>query len=321
MARKPRIHAPGAIYHVILRGNAGQDIFFDDQDRFRFYGILNNSYERFHHRIHAFCLMTNHVHLEVQVGDVPLSRIMLNVSLRYTQWFNWRHNKKGHVFQGRYKAVMVDADDYLLELAAYIHLNPVRAGITTRPEKHRWSSHRAYLGKDTLPWLETDFILSLFSSDLKKARVSFAAFVNSRLSEGRRKEFHGEKTIDNRIFGDDDFVSAVLAEAESLPMQKPSVTDVIAAVKKVFHITDQCLTSRSRDRDISEARALAAWATLELSSGKLTELAIYLGRDASTMTCAVRRVEKLTAKDPQLVEKMERLRQELTISSYQVLTP
>jgi REP element-mobilizing transposase RayT len=321
MPRKTRIHAPGAIYHVILRGNSRQDIFCDDNDRYRFYSILSNSYERFHHRVHAFCLMTNHVHLEIQVSDVPLSRIMLNVSLRYTQWFNWRHNKTGHLFQGRYKAVMVDADEYLLELAAYIHLNPVRAGITNRPEKHRWSSHRAYLGKETLPWLETDFILSQFSSNLKKARSSFAAFVTSRVLEGRRKEFHGEKNIDNRIFGDDFFVTAVLAEAELLPIQKPDVDAVIAAIKRLYDLSDERLTAHGRERVTFEARALAAWATLEFSSGKLTELATYLGRDASTMTCAVRRVEKLMAKDPQLAEKMERLKRELAVSSYQVPTP
>jgi putative transposase len=321
MARKARIHVPGAIYHVILRGNARQDIFCDDKDRYRFYSILNNSHERFQHRIHAFCLMTNHVHLEIQVSDVSLSRIMLNIALRYTQWFNWRHNKTGHVFQGRYKAVMVDADEYLLELAAYIHLNPVRAGITSRPEKHPWSSHRAYLGKETLSWLETDFILSQFSSNMRKARSSFVAFVTSRVTDGRRKEFHGEKNIDNRIFGDDLFVTSVLAEAESLPILKPDVDAVIAAVKKLYDLSDDRLKEHGRDRVTIEARAIAAWATLELSSGKLTELATILGRDASTMTCAVRRIEKLRTQDPQVLEKMDRLRRELMVSSYQVLTP
>ena len=107
MPRKPRIHAEGAVYHVILRGNARQEIFSDDRDRFRFYDILHKSYERFRYRIVAFCLMSNHIHLAVQVGEVPLSRIIQNVAQRYTQWFNWRHQKCGHLFQGRYKAIMV----------------------------------------------------------------------------------------------------------------------------------------------------------------------------------------------------------------------
>jgi putative transposase len=320
MARKPRIHAPGAIYHVIVRGNARQDIFSDDKDRFRFYEILQKSRERFRHRIHAFCLMTNHIHLEIQVSEIPLSRIMQNVSLRYTQWFNWRHKKTGHVFQGRYKAVMVDADAYLLELASYIHLNPVRARIADRPENYRWSSHLAYLGKESLPWLETDFVLAQFSKNVAKARIKFEAFVEARLAEGRREEFHGEKGIDSRVFGDDCFVDSVLAEVESLPERKPDVNAVVAAVKRLYDIRDDRLSAQGRERVSSEARALAAWATLELSSGKLTELARHVGRDPSTLTCAVRRIEKLREKDPLLVDKMERLRRDLQESSYQVLT-
>ncbi|ABQ25156.1 transposase [Geotalea uraniireducens] len=321
MARKPRIHTPGAIYHVIVRGNARQDIFSDDKDRYRFYEILQKSCERFQHRIHAFCLMTNHVHLEIQVSDIPLSRIMQNVSLRYTQWFNWRHKKSGHVFQGRYKAVMVDADAYLLELASYIHLNPVRARIAGQPENYRWSSHQAYLGKESLPWLETDFILSQFSTNVTDARIKFVVFVGERLAEGRREEFHGEKNIDSRIFGDDHFVDGVLAEVESLPEQKPDVNAVVGAVKRLYDIRDDRLSAQGRDRVTSEARGLAAWATLELSSGKLTELARHVGRDPSTLTCALRRIEKLREKDPLLVDKMERLRRDLLESSYQVLTP
>lgn len=321
MARKPRIHAPGAIYHVTLRGNARQDIFSDDKDRYRFYEILQKTCERFLHRIHVFCLMTNHVHLAIQVGEMPLSRIMQNVSLRYTQWFNWRHNKSGHVFQGRYKAVMVDADAYLLELAAYIHLNPVRAHISERPEDHRWSSYRAYRGEENLSWLETGLVLSRFSPNVKKARAKFTEFVGERVEEGRREEFHGEKNTDSRIMGDDRFVDDVLAEAESLPEQKPDVYAVVAAVKRLYNIPDDLLKAQGRERLIAEARGLAAWATLELSSGKLTELARYVARDPSTLTCAVRSIEKRRGKDPQLIEKMERLRRDLLESSYQVLTP
>jgi len=321
MARKPRIHMPGAIYHVILRGNARQDIFSDDKDRYRFYEILQKSCERFHHRIHAFCLMTNHLHLEIQVGEIPLSRIMQNVSLRYTQWFNWRHKKSGHLFQGRYKAVMVDADAYLLELAAYIHLNPVRARITDRPEKYRWSSHRAYLGNENLSWLETNCILSQFSTNVRKSRMKFTEFVGERMAEGRSEAFHGEKNVDSRIFGDGDFIAEVLTEADFLPEQKPDVNTVVAAVKRLYDITDDCLSGQNRERRLCEARGLAAWATLELSGGKLTELARKLGREPSTLTCAVRRIEKRRGRDPFLDDKLERLRSDLQKSSYQFLTP
>jgi REP element-mobilizing transposase RayT len=311
MPRKPRIHTPGAIYHVILRGNARQDIFSDDKDRYRFYEVIQKSSERFGHRILAFCLMTNHVHLAVRVSEIPLSRIMQNVSMRYTQWYNWRHKKSGHVFQGRYKAVMVDADEYLMELTAYIHLNPVRAHMTDRPEKHKWSSHRSYLGKESLSWLDTDSVLSQFSRDVKKARALFTSFVGEHVTEGRRGEFHGEKNIDSRIVGDDRFVDEVLAKAESLPEQRPDVNTVVAAVKKLYGIADGRLSARGQERVASEARGLAAWATLELSSGKLTELAKHVGRDPSTLTCAVRRLEAQRENDTTLAEKMEQLRLDL----------
>ena len=128
MARKSRIHYPGAVYHVILRGNGGQDIFFARQDRTRFYLLLQEGVERFGHRIHAFCCMTNHVHLAIQVAEIPLAKIMQNVSFRYTRHINNREKRIGHLFQGRYKALLIDADSYLLELVRYIHLKKKTEG-------------------------------------------------------------------------------------------------------------------------------------------------------------------------------------------------
>lgn len=216
---------------------------------------------------------------------------------------------------------MVDADEYLLELAAYIHLNPVRARMTDRPENYCWSSHRAYMGEESHSWLETGCILSQFSKNEKVARAKFAEFVGERVSQGRREAFHGEKNLDSRILGDDNFVTDMLAEAESLPDRKPDVNAVIAAVEKIYDITDGRLRAQNRERVLSEARGLAAWATLELSGGKLTELARKLGREPSTLTCAIRRIEKRRGKDPLLDDKLERLRRDLMESNCQVLTP
>jgi putative transposase len=240
---------------------------------------------------------------------------MLNVGLRYAKWFNWRHNKTGHVFGGRYKAVIVDSDEYLLELAAYIHLNPVRVGITTLPEQYRWSSHRAFLGEESLRWLETDFILSQFSTNLNSARKCFAAFVRSLVNEPRKEEFHGEKNPDSRIFGNDFFVASMLEEADSKPSQKPDLSAVIEAIKEIYKIGDDELTGVRRDALTAEARALAAWATLELSSGRLTELAKYLNRDPSTLTSGVRRIEKLQ-QDPHILPKVTMIKKAL---GYQVI--
>jgi putative transposase len=149
MARKPRIHLSGGFYHIILRGNGGQDIFLSDADRYRFLLLLQEGTCRFGYRVHAFCLMTNHLHLVLQAGNIPLSRGLQNLSFRYTRWVNGREKRTGHLFQGRYKAVLIDGDSYLLELVRYIHLNPLRAGMVQNPEEYPWTSHPAYLGRTT----------------------------------------------------------------------------------------------------------------------------------------------------------------------------
>ena len=158
MARKSRVHYPGAVYHVMLRGNRGQPIFFSDEDRCRCYLLLQEGTVRFEYRVHGFCLMDNHLHLAIQVGDIPLSKIMQNLSFRYTRWVNKHQQRLGHLFQGRYHAILVDQDSYLLELVRYIHLNPVRAKWVDRPEDYPWSSHQAYLNAEAIPWLTTDWV-------------------------------------------------------------------------------------------------------------------------------------------------------------------
>jgi REP element-mobilizing transposase RayT len=287
MARKPRIHYPGAYYHVILRGNARQDIFFDDSDRYRFYLLLQEGTERFGHRILAFCLMTNHVHLVVQVADKPLAKIMQNLSFRYTRWVNWRQNRSGHLFQGRYKSVLVDGDEYLLELVRYTHLNPVRSGIVETASAYRWSSHSAYCGNETIPWLSTEFVLGQFASKLATARKRFAAFVAEGAGEGHRPDFHGSGSDDTRMVGDSVFVERVLKEAEEtfLPagMTPERLAEMVAAR---YRLPD--LLGRSRRH--AEARAVCAWVALETGICTLTEVARFFHRDISTVSSGARRV-------------------------------
>jgi putative transposase len=287
MARKPRIHYPGAYYHVILRGNARQDIFFDDSDRSRFYFLLHEGTERFGHRIHAFCLMTNHIHLIVQVADKPLSRIMQNLSFRYTRWVNWRQNRAGHLFQGRYKSVVVDGDDYLLELVRYTHLNPVRAGMVKTPSEYRWSSHAAYCGVESIPWLTTESVLAEFSTKLATARKLYYTFVSEGIGEGHRPEFHGSGSADTRLLGDNSFIERVLIEAEETPvygrMTPEGLVELVAERYRLPHL-------QGRSHQHAEARAVCAWVALETGICTLTEVARILKRDISTLSAGVRRI-------------------------------
>lgn len=306
MARKPRIHASGAFYHVILRGNGKQDIFFDDQDRYRFYLLLQEGAERFRHRIHAFCLMTNHIHLVVQVADPPLSRIIQNLSFRYTRWVNWRHKRSGHLFQGRYKAILVDGDAYLLELVRYVHLNPVRAGLAASPEEYPWTGHRAYCGRESLPWLCTDLTLGMLSARKSAAMLAYAAFVNDGIAEGRRKEFHGEGTSDSRIFGDEEFVQQMAGEGADLP-EKVSVDAVIAAVCSHYGIKPATLAEPGKVRALSQARGMAAWIVQDLPSCSLTELGQRTGRDLSSLSAASRRLHARSAREVELLREKEEI--------------
>ena len=150
MARRNRYHLPSATYHVMLRGNAGDQIFDVDQDRCKMSFLIQEGVERYGHKLLAYCFMTNHVHLAIQVGQISLSRIMQNLSFRYTRHINRRRKRIGHLFQGRFKSIMVDSERYLKELVRYIHLNPVRAGIVKLPNQYQWSSHNVYLGNDPL---------------------------------------------------------------------------------------------------------------------------------------------------------------------------
>jgi putative transposase len=234
MARKPRIHFPGAFYHVMLRGNGKQNIFFADDDRYRFYLFLQEGIEHYKHRVHAFCLMTNHVHLLVQVEDVPLSKVMQNVSFRYTRWFNWKHGKSGHLFQGRYKAVVIDSNAYLVELVRYIHLNPVRAGITNDLLDCAWSSHLAYIGKEEIPWVTLDLTLSSFGKRKTVARKKFHQFVMEGVNEGHRPEFHGLAAVDSRLLGDEPFVESVLAHNEEVPARKVGMDELVTAICRYY---------------------------------------------------------------------------------------
>jgi len=297
MARKPRIHIPGGYYHVILRGNGGSNIFFSDEDRIRFYLLMQEGVERFGHRIHAFFLMDNHVHLVLQVGKISLSRIMQNLSFRYTIWINVRKKRAGHLFQGRFKALLVDADSYLLELVRYTHLNPVRAGMVNHPSAYQWNSHAVYLGEEMLPWLESHAVLSQFSERLHLARERYDAFINQGMHEAHRPEFHCGAS-DARVVGDDAFAQRVLANNDG--DVGCSLDDCINAVCRCYKLPPSALSERNRMRKPSEARAVVAWLTRRHGTEMLSNVARRFGRDVATMSTAVRRLEEKMMKYPEL---------------------
>jgi len=307
MARKPRIHFPGALYHVILRGNGGMSVFVDDNDRYRFFFLLQEGIERFRHRVYAYCLMDNHIHLAIQVGEVPLSRIMQNLSFRFTRWINWRHERTGHLFQGRFKAILVETDEYLLQLVAYLHLNPVRAGVVNEPLDYRWSSHRALMGKELIPWLSIDPILAKLSSNRSEARIKLAEFVSSHIPLGHRRDFHGVGSKDSRILGEDRFLNDVLKQADQQPLKQPDIETCIRLVTQYFDCKIDSLRKPGRQQKESRIRAFLAWVVREHSSTNLTELANWLNRDVSTLSSAATRLVAKANQQPEIRQDMDQL--------------
>src|SRR5919106_3548320 len=311
MARKPRLHVPGALYHVMLHSNGGQSIFFADDDWEHFEALVAEGVGRFGHRIHGYCWMSNHIHLAVQVAEVPLSRIMQNLAFRYTRWVNKRQGRVGHLFQGRYKAILVEAESYLLELVRYIHLNPVRARLVEEPAAYRWSGHRAYVGQAQVSWLTTDWVLSQLAGTERVARRRYAAFIAAGQGERYRKEFH-RGTADGRLLGDEDFVAKTLSqvrEKSPLRVEPERIIEVVCAHRK---IEAGQLATADRSRAGSEARTLSAYLAVELGAASLTSMGQRFNRDVATMSNRVRQFRRRLAEDKALAEEIRMLQSELT---------
>jgi putative transposase len=311
MARKPRVHYPGALYHVILRGNGGQEIFFGQGDRYRFYLMLQEGIERYGHQVHAFCLMTTHAHLAIQVGDIGLPRIIQNLAFRYTRWVNWRQNRTGHLFQGRYKAILVDADSYLLELVRYIHLNPVRSRIVQSPEEYPWSGHRAYLGLETIPWLTTEWVLSMFSSRKDRARRGYRGFVDEGRDGGHQGEYGKGSEEDSRILGDTIFIDNILGQSRERLKRSVTVEKIVSHVCKQFSVEEGELSSSGKDRRLCRVRAIAAWLVLDSGCLTLAELSKRVYRDCSTLSTAAKLLDVQAQTDKKLRQWVSQMREKL----------
>ena len=202
MARPLRIELPGALYHVTSRGDGREDIYRGDTDRQAFLAVFGEVCERFNWWAHAYCLMTNHYHLLVETPDGNLSKGMRQLNGVYTQRVNSAHGRCGHVFQGRYKAIIVRKESYLTELSRYVVLNPVRARMVARPEDWPWSSYRATLGEAPFPpWLLRDWLLSTFGGTQRAAVAAYRRFVEGGIGEPgpweqlRHQVFLGSETF------------------------------------------------------------------------------------------------------------------------------
>ena len=207
MARQLRLEFAGALYHVTSRGNRREDIYESDFDRGQFLIVLGEVCKRFNWYCHAYCLMANHYHLLIETPDGNLSRGMRQLNGVYTQYFNRAHDRVGHVLQGRYKAILIDREGYLLELARYIVLNPVRACMVRSAKDWPWSSYRATAGQAICPeWLRVDWLLSGFGKQKSNAIASYCRFV----IEGKHRPSPWQFLKNQIYLGDEAFVEKML---------------------------------------------------------------------------------------------------------------
>lgn len=284
MARPLRIEFPGAVYHITSRGNAKQVIFLDNQDRDKMIEILSTVVDRFHWFCHAYCLMDNHYHLIIETPKGNLSRGMRQLNGVYTQVFNQRHQRIGHLFQGRYKAIIVEKDSHLLSLCRYVVLNPVRAGMVRKPDGWAWSSYRATIGVAKRPvFLKVDWVLSQFDRKRNESVKKYKRFVMEGVNERSPWE-----TLKGQIFlGTDGFIEGLSGElgekgdAKEIPKiqryaGRPSLEEVLKE-------------ERMKHKKVKDETIYMAYIQYGY---RMKEIADYLGVHYATVSRAVIRVEQ-----------------------------
>ncbi len=290
MARKPRIEFPGALYHVIARGNNRQKIFTCEKDYEHFLFRLRQVKKRFKFILYAYALMPNHVHLLIETGEHPLSKVMQSLQLNYTQYFNRRYKRVGHLFQGRYKAILCQKENYLLELIRYIILNPIRAGLVSSLIKWPWSSYAEIVQGKNDPITSVGDVLSLFDRRHNAALISFQKFINDANVEGHKKEYYNLK--DQRILGEKEFAEDVIKTAvDDFEYRKISIDEAVDIVAKHTGISRENILSMTNERRGAEGRGLVAYICRTIGGFRSKKLGKYFKRAESTISKMVKQVE------------------------------
>jgi putative transposase len=294
MARRPRLFAAGVLYHVIVRGNQRQKTFTAESDYQAYIERLARYRKKYDYVLHAYCLMPNHVHLLVESSAHPLAKLMQGLQQSYSQYFNRKHRKTGHVFEGRYKAILCQKDEYLLQLIRYIHLNPVRAGMVRSPERYRYSGGHVYLQGKATETIDPATVLSMLGG-----KQAYRRFVQDGLSEGHKEEYYAVE--DQRFLGTEGFGERLLKKETGLSVKKltrRSIETVARELAKLLKIDVQALRSPDRGWAISKARTIAAYVLVRRLGYRLSDVATYFGRDMATLATLLARLsDRVQAND------------------------
>lgn len=304
MARKPRLFAPGVLYHVIVRGNQRQKTFAKERD----YQVYLEKLAHYRHRygvtIHAYCLMPNHVHLLLECSVSPLSRFMQGLQQSYTQYYNRTYKKVGHLFQGRYKAILCQKDAYLLELVRYIHLNPVRSKLAAAGKPYPYSAEQAYGSGKPDAIVDPRPVLKMIGGSR-----AYQRFIREGLGEGHKEEYY--EVEDQRFLGKQGFGEGLRRkhDQDDRPKRKRSLAQVVSEMAKALKVKPEVLAMPGRALGVSRLRTTVAYALVRRGGYGVKEVAEHFGRDSTTISSLLSRYEGLMQEQPALGREVERLAQ------------
>lgn len=334
MPRQARIDLPGLLYHVMIRGIERREIFPRNTDREDFLTRLGKSLEGSGARVFAWALMPNHAHLLIRTGEKKLSGIMRGLLSGYATKFNVRHRRSGHLFQNRYKAIICEEEEYLLELIRYIHLNPVRAKIATDMkglDEYQWTGHAVLMGKRENRWQETEEVLERFGRKLKAARKNYREFMEDGMALGRQQKYSGgglirsagrlievlknrrNKTLeqsDERVLGSGEFVENILKgieEKDKIKRETKRNLDfekLIEKTSRYYRIKSTQIKGESRIRKISEARAVLVKLGIEYLGLSGSKLGKELNISPSGISWLYRRGGKLVNEEDKVIRNI-----------------
>ncbi len=288
MTRPPRVHFEGAFYHITARGNNKEAVFFDDQDREKYLFFLKRYKSRSDFRLHAYALLPNHVHLLVETGKDPISKIMQALHTSYTMYFNIKYGRVGHLFQGRFNSLLCDRDAYLLELIRYIHLNPIRAGLAKNLKDYKWTSHAEYLGKRRL--IDSEMVLEMLGGT-----QGYMEFLRVAIN---RPDCVSFPDIKKQIFiGDPSFIEAARSQSNQLevitkPVVSTCLPKVVSEVADFFDLSTEDILGKRKTQDISLARNIAIYLIRVSYKAGLKETAHLFSYSSSSICHSVAIIEK-----------------------------
>jgi REP element-mobilizing transposase RayT len=312
MARPLRINYSGAFYHVTSRGNERKNVFKSKRDREKFFEYLESATQRYNAVIHAFCLMDNHYHLLIETPSGNLPQIMRHINGAYTTYFNVKRARSGHLFQGRYKAILVEVDEYAKELSRYIHLNPVRAKMVNTPEEYEWTSYQFYIGVQKPPkWLYRDFILGYFGGKVSISQKGYCNFVNAMVYEKYDNPL--DEVVSSTLLGSPGFITFIKDKFLSdkkpdkdMPalkelVEKASMQDILDEVESVF------------GKEPVLGRNVKMFLSQRYTGEKLKDIGTHFGIGESGVSQASRRVNDKIRSDKKLRRKIRKIEKKLNV--------